>query len=149
MSPRSVKVVPAPPRPSDFEFCIEGPALSARAKNKTRLRDWTARVSAAAKAAWPKRRPPMAGEVDVYIGEFSEVATTDRDNLAKPVLDAMQGIAYENDSQVKGLHVEWCDIEGSYVVRFMSPILAKALTIGREFLWVRVSRHVPRQDMIR
>jgi hypothetical protein len=39
----------------------------------------------------------MAWDVEVRISEFSEFATRDRDNMAKPVLDALQGIAYEND----------------------------------------------------
>lgn len=91
----------------------------------------------------------MACDVDVHIGEFSGYATRDRDNLAKPVLDAIQGVVYENDKQIKVLHAEWCDIDGAYVVRHMSPIVAIALGAGHEFLWVRVSAHAPRKDLIR
>jgi hypothetical protein len=40
---------PTPPRPPDFEFYVTGPAISARAKNKLRLRAWIAHVVAAAK----------------------------------------------------------------------------------------------------
>ena len=96
------------------------------------------RVAAAARSAWPDDKPPMACDVEVYISEFSEFATRDRDNMAKPVLDAMQGVVYGNDRQVKNLRVEWCDIDGAYVVRHMSPIVAAALSDGEEFLWVRV-----------
>lgn len=133
----------------DFEFCIEGPAVSAQAKNKGLLRGWSARVAAAARAAWPKRKPLMAGDLKVDITEFSEFAAGDRDNMAKPILDAMQNIVYKNDSQVKHLAVEWCDIEGSYVVRYMSPVVAMALSAGKEFLWVRVSPNAPRRDLVR
>ncbi len=107
------------------------------------------RVTAAARAAWPDGKPPVAYDIEVLISEFSESATRDRDNMAKPVLDAMQGIAYENDKQVVNLHVEWCDIDGAYVVRHMSPVVAAALSVGEEFLWVRVSAHVPRRDLLR
>ena len=107
------------------------------------------RVTAAARAAWPDDKSPMTGDVEVYISEFSEYATSDRDNMAKPVLDAMQGVVYENDKQVKNVHIEWCDIGGSYVVRYMSPIVAAALSVGKEFLWVRVSAHAPRKDLAR
>lgn len=69
--------------------------------------------------------------------------------MAKPVLDSMQAIVYENDRQVKIVHIDWCDIGGSYIVRHMSPIVAAALSVGEEFLWVRVSAHVPRKDLIR
>ena len=91
----------------------------------------------------------MKGDVDVYISEFSEYATHDRDNMAKPVLDAMQEVVYENDKQIKHVHIEWCDIGGSYVVRYMSPIVAAALSVGKEFPWVRVSDHLPRTDLAR
>lgn len=91
----------------------------------------------------------MSCDLEVRISEFSEFATRDRDNLAKPVLDAMQGVVYDNNRRVKRVDVEWCDIEGSYVVRRMSPVVARALSAGREFLWVRVSVHAPRKDLLR
>jgi len=148
---RRTKVAAAiapPPRP-DFEFQVRGPAVSAQAKNRLLLEDWKARVTAAARSAWPDGKPPMAGDVEVWISEFSEFATRDGDNMAKPVLDAMQRVVYGNDRQVKRSHIEWCDIDGAYVVRHMSPIVAAALSVGEEFLWVRVSAHVPRKDLLR
>lgn len=137
-----------PPQP-DFEFQVRGPAVSAQARNRRLLEDWKMRVTTAARAAWPDDKPPMACDVEVCISEFSEFATRDRDNMAKPVLDAMQGVVYGNDKQVKNLHIEWCDIDGAYVVRHMSPVVAAALSKGAEFLWVRVSAHAPRKDLVR
>lgn len=69
--------------------------------------------------------------------------------MAKPVLDAMQGIVYGNDRQVQRVQAEWCDIEGSYIVRFMSSVVAASLSAGKEFLWVRVSSNAPRKDLSR
>ncbi|WP_203076934.1 RusA family crossover junction endodeoxyribonuclease [Falsiroseomonas ponticola] len=89
-----------------FEFQLPGPALSAHARNAARLAAWKARVGDAARAAWPAGRPPLQGDIDVLISEFSERASRDRDNMAKPICDAMQGIAYDNDRQIKHLHVE-------------------------------------------
>lgn len=59
------------------------------------------KVTAAARTSWPHDEPPMTDDVEVYISEFSAFATRDRDNMAKPVLDAMQGVVYENDRQIK------------------------------------------------
>jgi crossover junction endodeoxyribonuclease RusA len=106
-------------------------------------------VKEAARRSWREDWPPWDCDVTVQITEFSEIATRDLDNLAKPILDAMQGVAYINDRQVKALHVDRCDIEGSYVVRYMSPVLAAALSEGDEFLWVRVSPFVPRSRLPR
>ena len=119
---RNVAVITALPPPPAFEFQVRGPAVSAQAKNKRLLEAWRVRVAAAARAAWPDSEPTAARDVEVYISEFSEFATRDRDNMAKPVLDAMQGVVYENDRQIKMLRVEWCDIGGAYVVRHMSPV---------------------------
>lgn len=146
---RIVRAVPAALLRPDFEFQVRGPAVSGQARNRRLLKDWVMRVAAAARAAWPDGKPLMAGDVEVHISEFSEFATRDRDNMAKPVLDSMQAIVYENDRQVKSVHIDWCDIGGSYIVRHMSPIVAAALSVGEEFLWVRVSAHVPRKDLIR
>ena len=148
---RRGKIATATPplvRPT-FEFQVRGPPISAQAKNKQVLGEWKARVAAAARDAWPDGTGPMVGDVEVHISEFSEFATRDRDNMAKPMLDAMQGLVYGNDRQVKALRVEWCDIDGAYVVRRMSPVVAAALSAGHEFLWVRVSVHAPREDLIR
>ena len=107
------------------------------------------RVTAAAWSAWPAGRPPLTVDVEVAISEFGDYPSRDRDNMAKPILDAMQGVVYDDDRQVKSVHSEWCDINGSYVVRHMSPIVAAALSAGRDFLWVRVWIHLPRKDLIR
>ena len=133
----------------EFEFQVQGPAVSAQAKNRRRLTDWAMCVTAAARAAWPRDKPLMTGDVEVYISEFSQAATRDRDNMAKPILDALQGVAYANDRQVKSVHIEWCDIGGAYVVRYMSPVVAAALSAGKEFIWVRVMAHVPREGLVR
>jgi hypothetical protein len=39
--------------------------------------------------------------------------------VAKPILYAMQGIAYMNDRQIKGLHVEWGNIDAFYIARLL------------------------------
>lgn len=143
----SVDTRPAPPLRPDFEFCIPGPPVSAQAKNRDRLHEWQARVAAAAKSAWPDDAPPITGDLEVMISEFSEFRTRDRDNVAKPILDAMQGVVYRDDRQLASVHIEWCDINGAYVVRNMSPVVAAALSVGGEFLWIRVSAHRPRRDL--
>jgi hypothetical protein len=108
-----------------------------------------AQVRSAAQTAWPPDQPPFSGDLEASISEFSERATRDRDNMAKPILDVLQGIAYNNDRQVKALHVDWRDINGPYIVRFMSPIVAAALSAGYEFLWVRIRINIPSMDLTR
>jgi hypothetical protein len=141
-------VLVRPPKPW-FEFQLPGPAISAQARNRVLLAAWKASVADAAKRAWPAGTPASSHHLEVLISEFSETPPRgDRDNIAKPVLDAMQGVVYINDLQVKKVQVEWCDIMGSYIVRYMSPVVAAALSAGAPFLWVRVSPHAPRKDLV-
>jgi crossover junction endodeoxyribonuclease RusA len=135
--------------PSSFEFCVQGPAVSARAKDRGLLRNWIGRVASAARAAWPPASPPLEEDLTVSISEFSLSSRKDRDNLAKPVLDAMEGIVYANDRQIKRLHVDWRAIDGRFVVRYMSPVVAASFSIGEEFLWVRVSPYVASEELVR
>ena len=110
---------------------------------RRRLQDWKDAIASAATLA-AAGRAASAETVDVAIAEFSERQALDRDNMAKPILDVLQGILFGNDRQVAGLHVEWCDIEGSYRVRSMPFVVAAALSGGAPFVWVRVLRHRPR-----
>jgi hypothetical protein len=139
------RTAPQPPPAPSFEFQLAGPAVSAQAKNRLLLQGWKRRVADAAKGRWPSDRPPLGHALDVHTSEFGEIRPRrDRDNMAKPILDALQGIAYLNDSQVRSVAVEWCDINGSYSVRHMSPVVAEALVAGEEFVWVRLLQHIPR-----
>ncbi|GGE07968.1 hypothetical protein GCM10011390_28770 [Aureimonas endophytica] len=140
---RNETLVPLPPL---LDFSVAGPAVSFRARRKPLLHAWRDKVRAAAMAAHGGEL--LSGGLTVWITEFSQVATKDRDNLAKPMLDAMQGVIYADDRQVLELHVDWSDIDGSYIVRHMSPVVAAALSRGDEFLWLRVARHVPRTDLL-
>jgi crossover junction endodeoxyribonuclease RusA len=130
------------------EVTIAGPALSAQTRNRQRLEQWRHSVAAAARSQNPATAP-AGDDVEVWISEFSEYPTRDRDNLAKPILDALQGVLYLNDRQVKRLSVEWCDLNGSYIVRYMSPVVAAALSTGAEFLWVRILAFEPRRGLTR
>lgn len=135
------------------EFCVKGVAVSWRAggrrgENRRRLQLWRDAVAGGATCA-VAGSPIFSGKVTVNIALFSEQQGPDLDNMAKPILDAMQGIVYENDRQVAGHLAEWCDIDGFYEVRFMSRVVAAAMSEGSPFVWVRVLRHQPRSALDR
>ncbi len=129
------------------EFTVDGPALSARAKNRGLLAEWKQRVRQAAAIALSGVTTTETGMVEVRISEFSEKQRRDRDNVAKPILDALQGVIYDGDGQVALLHAEWRDIAAPYVVRYMSPVLAAAFVSGGQFVWIRVNHHTPRKEL--
>jgi len=139
--------LPGEQLPPIFECTVRGPPVSAQSRNPKLLARWKDNVAKAAHRANPAGCLPADRQLTVILSEFSEAATMDRDNMAKAVLDSLQGVAYVNDRQVKHVDVEWCDIEGSFVVRYMSAVVAQALSAGDEFLWIRVFDHVPRKDL--
>jgi hypothetical protein len=130
-------------RPDDhrkphFEFCVIGRPVSAQAKNRVLLRRWQETVSRAAVAAWPSGQKPLEGDLEVRVTQYSERRVADRDNLIKPILDALQSIAYLDDRQVRDATSNWRDINGRFTVRFVSLPLAVAFSSGAEFLHIRV-----------
>jgi Holliday junction resolvase RusA-like endonuclease len=65
---------------------------------------WKDLVGWQAKAQW--RGPAAAGRVKVRLDLFFKGnQRRDLDNCAKPILDALEGITFENDSQVDELHL--------------------------------------------
>ena len=46
---------------------------------------------------------PIVGEVRVMITNFFYGSAPDLDNMAKPILDALEGVVYVNDFQVSDL----------------------------------------------
>jgi crossover junction endodeoxyribonuclease RusA len=99
---------------------------------------WQHRVSAVAAAAWPRRRKPIEVAVELRITHYGERQSIDMDNLIKPIQDALQGIAYVDDRQVRDVTGNWRDIDGRYPLRYISPHLSAAFSDGREFVHVRL-----------
>lgn len=139
-------------RPDDarrpaFEFCVAGRPVSAQAVNRILLQDWKARVAAAARVAWFVDMPPWDCDVDLRVTQYSERRIADRDNLIKPIQDALQGITYRNDRQVKDSMSNWRNINGAFTIRFVSLPLALAFSNGDEFLHIRVCPSPDTEDL--
>ncbi|GJE55182.1 MULTISPECIES: RusA family crossover junction endodeoxyribonuclease [Methylobacterium] len=134
-------------RPPEFEFCVVGRPVSAQAINRGLLAAWKASVASAAAEAWSAERQLFRGDVDLRVTHYSERRIADRDNLLKPIQDALQGVVIENDRQVKDVTSNWRDIGGRFTVRYMSIPLALAFSSGREFLHVRLWRSPHREDL--
>lgn len=139
-------------RPDDtrqptFEFCIAGRPVSAQAENRILLQDWRAKVTAAARAAWPQTRQILDCDVELRVTHYSERRIADRDNLVKPIQDALQGLAYHNDRQVKDTTCNWRSINGRFTIRHVSLPLAVAFSSGDEFLHIRVWASASIEDL--
>lgn len=104
------------------EFPVPGIARSFRTRVPGVLGGWKAGVNGAAVAAvaalpgvWVPIQPPTEVAVTL-IFFYAGVVTTpgDVDNLAKPVLDAMNGTVYKDDKQVLHLRLRFAPTMGPY-----------------------------------
>jgi crossover junction endodeoxyribonuclease RusA len=121
-----------------FEFSVSGIPLSAQASSHSRGR-WQETVRAAAEAEWESATLPISGEVSVTIIYFFEGETDlDVDNIAKPILDALNGLIYEDDSQVSQLTIRKTQLAQGLEIDVRSLALANALDAGGDFVYVKV-----------
>ena len=74
-------------------------------------------------------------------------AAADLENLAKPVLDALKGLAYLDDGQVTDMVIRKRKLAGIRRVEGSSPVLAAGLDRGRGFLYVVVA-DAPDQEVL-
>ena len=124
--------------PIPFEFVIDGSPVSQQARRSSRVRDWTLAVQGAAKQDWDTE-PPFTGEVMVSITYFFEGASLDVDNIPKPILDALEGLAYSNDTQVSDLLCRKRDLNRDLRIQNPSPLLIETLGHSQQFLHIAVA----------
>lgn len=95
-------------------------------------------MNAAARNAWPTNNQTFSRDVELRVTHYSERRIADRDNLLKPIQDALQGIVYGNDKQIRESTSNWRDINGRFTIRHVSLPLAIAFSAGDEFLHIRI-----------
>ena len=132
-----------------FEFTIDGPPISHQTRNAARLRMWQRTVRASATRRWPAGAPPSMERLRFTVTYYHDGVSvlTDNDNLVKPIQDALIGV-YEDDSQITDTYVRKTDLNGSFRVRGMSPVLAEGFCRGNEFLYVRVELVPDHEELI-
>jgi crossover junction endodeoxyribonuclease RusA len=121
-----------------FEFTVQGPPVSQQTRNRSRLHSWKATVQSRAAGRWPAQSPPLTQQLRAVLVYYYDGEPLDTDNMVKPILDALKGLVYEDDSQIDDTDAHRRSLNGSFQVRGMSPALAEGFVAGREFVYVRV-----------
>lgn len=106
-------------------------------------------MAAAARARLPQGYWVPTGELRVGVTYFSQGPSgLDVDNLAKPILDALTGVLWLDDSQVAELRVRKTDL--STLVAFKDPPaeLATAVTAQEPFVFVQVSASIEHEELL-
>jgi Holliday junction resolvase RusA-like endonuclease len=126
-----------------FDFVIIGKPVPHRSSDKTALKAWRERVKETAQFCWGGRSP-LTDKLHVKITHFYDAPSgnvgenLDSERVIKPVLDALNGVIYEDDYQIAELDNRRRNLNGSFRVRGMSIALAEGFCKGEEFLHVTV-----------
>ena len=133
---------PAPPAP--FAFVIDGPPVSAQTRRNVLKHQWTAAVRRTAAAAWPAGVPPHSGPVAVELLYLHDPPVPrvfqplDVDNLAKPILDGLKGVAFVDDAVVLELVIHKRDRTLTLQSTSHRPLYDGRIGADPEFLHVSV-----------
>lgn len=120
------------------EFIVDGSPLSHQTKNRKELQAWKARVRAEATKVWTGA--PMQGMLQCTIINFfaGPEALLDDDNMVKPIRDALNGLVYEDDRQIRHSYHGQLSNAGRFQIRGAAKIVVDALREGKTFVFVRI-----------
>src|SRR6516225_1459647 len=121
-----------------LEIMILGPPVSYQTKDKNNLKAWQALIRAEATNVW--KGPPLKGKLKFLLINFHEgdKPPLDDDNMVKPIRDALNGLVYEDDRQIRYSETLQVPIDDPIKIRGASVILLAAYSKGDEFLYVRI-----------
>ncbi len=121
-----------------FEFIVQGPPRSAQTHSREALRKWKNNVVDAAAQSIPAGAVVVTERIRLCVAYYHDglAAGLDLDNMVKPIQDALNGVVYEDDSQIVDTALRATCIDGPFKVRGMSMVLAEGFNQGREFLHV-------------
>lgn len=122
-----------------FEFIVLGLPVGHQASS-IRKTAWKTTVRNSAAAYWQNRTSPTAQSLQVTIIHYYATTTIgDTDNLVKPILDALIGIVYVDDSIITDVLCRRRRIDTSYDFSAVPDILLDGLTSGADdFIYVVV-----------
>ncbi|MEH3055220.1 MAG: RusA family crossover junction endodeoxyribonuclease [Patulibacter minatonensis] len=122
------------------EFTLTGPALSLQTRNRVALRRWKLDVHAGARACLV-RRAHAPEDVFFSIGDFRWTGNRpDTDNIIKPAQDALTGLVYDDDRQVRDtLGFTRANLAFVPITLGLLPALQTGLVSGLPFVHVAVS----------
>ena len=114
-----------------LEFTVEGPPVSHQTKDKASLTAWKGVIRAEAAKNWGAKAP-LTGKLKCTIINFHEGddASLDDDNMVKPIRDALNGLIYDDDSQIRYSETMHVCIDAPIKIRRASAILLAATPVN-------------------
>ena len=120
-----------------LEFILIGSPRSQQA-SRIGLRAWRRRVQEEAERHLESGGAPFDGNVKIAILYFYDDAPMDVDNIPKPILDALKGLVYNDDSQITDLVCRKRVVGTRYDDETESHILNGALDLEEPFVYILI-----------
>ncbi len=129
-----------------FEFLIRKRPLSQQAKHN-RLRQWKEFVKAEAMRYWNPAHLPADSPVCITLVYLYDEAAGDVDNIIKPIVDALIGLAYLDDAVVTDVIGRKRQLGGTFDLTRASPVLIEGFEYGNVFVYVHIA-DAPQEQLI-
>lgn len=120
------------------QVVIVGVPISSQATTKKK-REWKNTVFRSAVSQLGLDFEPFEVRLHVSVDHYYIGGTIDLDNLAKPLLDALKGVAYTDDGLIDSLHLRRFDLDLGVTFSEPSADVSKALETERDFVIVQIN----------
>ena len=124
--------------PIPFEMIMEQAPVSSQTRRRQRFHEWRQDLERAARLVWDTETP-VAVPVLVKITYFFDGTPVDVDNIPKPILDALKGLVFQDDSQVYDLLCRKRNRADNLRIEGPSQDLLDALNNSRQVLHIKVT----------
>ncbi|EQB2597999.1 RusA family crossover junction endodeoxyribonuclease [Aeromonas salmonicida] len=122
-----------------IEFIIPRRPVSLQTKNRQNLHAWKEYVKNLATSNWTDPAIPDGTDLQLTLVYICDDTPVDVDNIIKPIQDAMVGVIYEDDVQISDVESHRRYLSDTIVITNLPQILANAVNIGDEAVYVKVS----------
>ena len=124
--------------PIPFELIMEQAPVSSQTRRRQRFHEWRQDLERAARLVWDTE-VPVAVPVLVTITYFFDGTPVDVDNIPKPILDALKGLVFRDDSQVYDLLCRKRNRADNLRIEGPSQGLLDALNNSSQVLHIKVT----------
>lgn len=106
-------------------------------------------VRAEAAKLW-KSQPPIEGPLKLTVVYYHErqAALIDHDNMIKPIQDALAGLIYRNDRQIRDAQTRKTNVDGRFRIRGFSSTYARAFGTRKEFVYIRIEEAPSHEELL-
>lgn len=115
---------------------VKGRPASVNASSSTKTA-WKAKVAAAASLIFSE--PLDDADLGIVITFFcSGRPDFDTDNMSKPICDCLNGVVYQDDSQLIERSARIKDLNKSFYIKGVEPAVAVAMAEGEDFVSIKI-----------